>query len=80
VTPVRCSRLDVRGPAGHDPDLAGSTGALALALLARRGNGATDTLLAAGGLTHAELLLRVQDDVLGSRLDRLGTVIPAAEQ
>lgn len=57
---------------------AGSTGVLALALLARRGNGAADRLLAPGTLTHADLLRLVQRDIVGSTLPNLGHLIPAA--
>jgi hypothetical protein len=56
--------------------LNGSTGVLTLALLARRGNGATEVLLAGGGLTHRDLLRRVQQDVLGTTLQHLHTIIP----
>jgi hypothetical protein len=51
---------------------------LTLALLARRGNGATDRLLAFGTLTHADLLRLVQRDIIGSSLLNLGSLIPAA--
>ncbi len=57
---------------------AGSTGVLTLALLARRGNGATDRLLAFGTVTHADLLRLVQRDIIGSSLPNLGSLIPAA--
>ena len=57
---------------------AGSTGVLALGLLAYRGSGATEAILAGGGLTHRSLLRRVQTDILGATLLDVGSLIPAA--
>ncbi|GIE29585.1 hypothetical protein Ait01nite_026300 [Actinoplanes italicus] len=57
----------------------GSTGVLTLALLAERGNGATEVLLGSGELSHAALLSRIQLEILEMTLDNLRAIIPAAE-
>jgi hypothetical protein len=57
-----------------------SSGATMLALVADRGNGATEALLRRGGVTHARLLRLVQTDILNLNLPGLGAVIPAATE
>ena len=54
------------------------TGVVALALLAHRGNGAADALLAGGAATHRQLLAAVQSDVLRVTLPGLSRYIPNA--
>jgi hypothetical protein len=54
------------------------TGVVALALLAHRGNGAADALLAGGAVTHRQLLTAVRTDVLRDTLPGLSRYIPDA--
>ncbi|GAA3395144.1 hypothetical protein [Cryptosporangium minutisporangium] len=55
-----------------------TTGVLALGLVGFRGAGATEALLAGGRLSHEQLLAEVQAALLGTPLDDLRTIVPAA--
>ena len=54
------------------------SGVVALGLVARRGYGATEALLAGRGATHAQVLHAIQTDVLRITLTDLDAIIPAA--
>jgi len=55
-----------------------TTGMLALGLVAFRGAGATEALLAGGQVDHAQLLSQIQSDIVGGRFEGLRAIIPAA--
>jgi hypothetical protein len=57
---------------------AASSGVIMLGLVAHRGNGATEALLAGRAVTHAQLLRHVQTDIIKITLPGLDRIIPGA--